>query len=69
MLSPRLATPDWHLRTNVRYRREMWTCPTHGAVDVEGSEPTCPWTLRRTVAGEPVVEPCGKRLVWVDDDD
>jgi hypothetical protein len=40
-------------------------CPTHGKVEPEDESaavPICSMTLRKTIAGEVVVEPCGQPL-------
>jgi hypothetical protein len=57
-------------RTYVRYGRVMqWRCPTHGIIDSREDPPTCPFLLRRTIAGEAIAEPCGRPLEPIDDDD
>jgi hypothetical protein len=37
-------------------------------IDSRDDPPTCPFLLRRTIAGEAMAEPCGKPLEPVDDD-
>jgi len=42
-----------------------YRCPTHGKVEVgdeSAAVPLCPLTLRRTIEGKVVVEPCGQPL-------
>jgi hypothetical protein len=43
-------------------------CPLHGRVEVDDLESGCPVRLRRTIAGEAIAEPCGKRLEPVEDE-
>jgi hypothetical protein len=47
----------------------QWRCPTHGIVASRDDPPTCPFLLRRTIAGEAIAEPCGRPLEPIDDDD
>ena len=45
--------------------RIEYRCPTHGKVeplDESVAVPVCPMTLRKTIAGKVVVEPCGQPL-------
>ena len=45
-----------------------WRCEIHGNVEADGPAPTCPFVLRRTIAGEAMVGVCAQPLTFVDDD-